>query len=147
MYWYPYSSNLGLFHAYWYVTLFNKWYCVPSKFVPHQSSLHSKVIFHQRQSSIKGCPPLKDVFYQRSSIFQKRSSSIKFSCLSSKVVCHQRSSHIKGWPPSKVIFHWKLSSMEGCPPCYVVLLKRVSSIESHLPWKVFFHKLKVVLLP
>ena len=70
--------------------------------------LPSKVIFHQRLSSIKGGPPSKVVFHQRSSsinvVFPLRLSILK-GRLPSVVFFHQRSSSIKGPPPSKVVFH------------------------------------------
>ena len=50
--------------------------------------LLSKVRFHQRSPSIKGCLP-------------------------SKVVFHQWSSSIEGRLPLKVVFHWRLSSSFG----------------------------------
>ena len=76
--------------------------------------LPSKVIFHQRWSSIKGDLPSK--------------------------VFHQRVSSIKGRLPSKVVFYRRSSSIEGRLPSKVVLHRRSSSIGGHLPSKVVFHR-------
>ena len=69
---------------------------------PIKGCLPSKVVFHQRSSSMEGCLSSKVVFHWRS-------SSIK-GCLPSKVVFHKRPSSIKGHLPSMVVFHWRLSS-------------------------------------
>ena len=73
----------------------------------------SKVVFHQKSSSIKDRLPSKGVFHQRS-------SSIKV-CPPSKVVFHPRSSFIKGCLPSKGVFHQRLFFIKGCLPSLVVL--------------------------
>ena len=74
---------------------------------PH-CRLPSKIVFHQRVSSIKGCLALKVVF-------------------------HQRLSSIKGRLPSKVIFHWRASSIKGRLPSKVVIHQGSSYIEGSLP--------------
>ena len=79
--------------------------------------LPSKVVFHQRSSSIKG------VIYQR-------------LCLSSKAVFHQRVSSINGHLLSKVAFYQRLSSIKGCLPSKVVFHQRLSFINKHLSSKV-----------
>ena len=77
------------------------------------------VVFHQRVSSIKGCLqsklvkgclPSKVIFHQRSSSIEGR--------LPSKVVFHRRSSSIEGCLPSKVVFNRRSSSTPVLPPRY-----------------------------
>ena len=91
----------------------------PSFFNPSLTLLFlpSKVVFHQRSSSIKG------VIYQR-------------LCLSSKAVFHQRVSSINGHLLSKVAFYQRLSSIKGCLPSKVVFHQRLSFINKHLSSKV-----------
>ena len=60
----------------------------------------SKVIFHQRLTSIVGSPPLEIIFHQRLIINLRLSLIIK-GWLPFKVIIHQRSSFIKCCLPSK----------------------------------------------
>ena len=87
---------------------------LPSKVVFRQN-LPSKVVSRLRSSSIKVRPPSKVVFHQRSSSI-KRLSSIK-GRVPSKVVFHQRSSFIKGRLPSKIIFHCMMHDAWWDPSC------------------------------
>ena len=77
--------------------------CLPSsvKGVFCQRLSSSNVVFRQMSSSIK-CRPLGR--FPSKVVFHQRSSSVK-GCLPSKVVFHQKSSSIKGRLPSKVVFH------------------------------------------
>ena len=109
------------------------WHCTlrcTIKIIFRQRCPPSKVILHQRLSSIKGRPPStrlpsKDVFHQRL-------SSIK-GCLPSKIASHQRLSSTKGCLLSKVVFHQRLSSIKGHLPSKVVFDQRSSSINGRLP--------------
>ena len=56
----------------------------------------SKIVFHQKLSSIKDCPPSKIVSIQK--------------CLSSKFIFPSRVGRL----PSKVVFHKRLSFIKGC---------------------------------
>ena len=114
---------------------------------PH-CRLPSKVVFHQRMSSIKDCLPSKVVFHQWSSsnegylsskvVFHHRSTSIE-GRLPSNVVFHQRSSSIEGRLSSKVVFHHRSSSIKGHLPAKVVLHLRLSSNKGHFPLLGHFH--------
>ena len=80
--------------------------------IPPWGHFSSKVVFHRKSSSFKGCLPLKAVFLQRLSSLECR--------LPSKVVFHHRLSFLKGRLPSKVIFHQRSSSIKGRLPFKVV---------------------------
>ena len=105
--------------------------CCNTKLVFHQKSSSfkgcrpSKVVFHQKLSSIRGHPPLKVVFHQRS-------SSIK-DCLPSKDIFHQRLSSIKSRLPSNVVFHQNLSSIRDYIPfCCINAPELLTSLKSSL---------------
>ena len=76
----------------------------------------SKVVFHQRLSSIKWCLPSQAVKVKSYKHFF--SGNILYTLL--KVFFHQRSSSVKGCLPSKVIFCQRLSSFKGRLPSKVV---------------------------
>ena len=92
-----------------------------SNFKATKSRLSSKIVFHQKSSSIKGCLPLNVIFHLRL-------SSIK-GCLPSKVAFHQRLPFIKGFLPSKAFFHQRSSSIKECLPTKVVFNQTSSSIK------------------
>ena len=80
------------------------WICRKILVSKKDFGLPSKVVYHQRSSSIK-------------------------SHLPSKVVFHQRLSSIKGHHPSKVIFHQKSSSIKGrLPFCCIKCVVQCSSM-------------------
>ena len=98
-----------------------------------------KGAFHQKLSSIKGCPPSKVVLHQRLSWIKgcllSKFASIKgqlpskvFCCSPSKVVFHQRSFPIKGSSPSKGVFHQRSFSIKGRSPSKFVFHQRSSSV-------------------
>ena len=110
--------------------IINSWlvcilYLKLSKKLPQRRYLgqSGNIIFHQRLSSINDRLPSKVILHQRSSsikvIFHQRSSSVK-GRLPSLVLFHQRSPFIKGrlkgHLPSEVIFHQRLSSIKGRLP-------------------------------
>ena len=100
-------STLVLFSIFHFYLSFMSWQDILTKaIIGHRS----KVVFHQRWSSIKGRPPSKFVFHQRL-------SSIKWR-LPSKVIIHQRLSSIS-FPPSNVVFYQRLSSIKALPPLEV----------------------------
>ena len=70
---------------------------------PIEGRLTSKVVFHQRSSSVKGHIP-------------------------SKVVFSQRSYSVKGRLPSKVVFRQRLSSVKGCCPSKVFFRQRIFNL-------------------
>ena len=76
-------------------------------------SFLSKVIIHQRSSSIKGNLPSKVMFHQRLSSIKGR--------LQSKVIFRQNPSAIKGCLPSKVLFHQRSFCIKGRFPLLVAL--------------------------
>ena len=80
----------------------------------------SKIVFHQRVSSIKGRLPSKVIFHTSLSFLK--------GCLPSKVIFHQRPSSIIGHLPSKDVFHQWSSSIKGPLSSKVVFHQRWSSI-------------------
>ena len=84
----------------------------------------SKVVLHQRSSSVKSRFPSKVILLQRSSSVKGR--------LPSKVVFRQRSSSVKGRPLSKVIYRQKSSTVKSRLPSKVVFCQRSYSVKGRL---------------
>ena len=85
--------------------------CLPFKVLFHQRTPSSKIVFHRRLSSIKGCLQTKVVFHRRSTF--NKGCLFKYCIPSNFVfVCHQRLSSIpiKGPFPSEIVFYQRSSS-------------------------------------
>ena len=80
-------------------------------------NIPSEIIFPQKSSTNKGCPPTKVPFANKGH-------------LSTKVLIQQRSSSNKGCLPMKVIFH-----------------RRTPFTEGHLPTKDIFHQSSPTMTP
>ena len=80
-----------------------------SKIIIHLRCPPSMIVLHLRLSSIKGRPPSKRL--PSKVIFHQRSYSTK-GCLPSRVFFHQRSYSIKGRLPSKVVLRQRLVSQQ-----------------------------------
>ena len=111
--------------------------------------LLSKVVFHQKLSSIKhtsfikGCLSSIVVFHKKMSslnghlpsmvVFLQRLSFIK-ECFPSIGNLHLWSSSIQGCLPSTVIFHQRLSSIIGCLPIWILTIKfgKMESSKIHI---------------
>ena len=82
-----------------------RFYCIFGNYC--EALQKENITAHHRLSSIKGNLRLPSKVF-----FHQKSSSIK-GCLSSKVVFHQRSLSVKGPFPSKVIFRQRSFSVKG----------------------------------